>query len=89
MSRGYGRVQRMIIAVLRKQDAASGVPLADIIGEVYYHCPRWPRAAWHERKEVVAVRRALGNLVATGVVVDLRQLFGDRARRYRIHYRHR
>jgi hypothetical protein len=39
---------------------------------------------WYDRKEVVAVRRALAGLVAADVVIDLGQLRG--ARRFHIHY---
>jgi hypothetical protein len=91
MSRGYGQVQRKIIETLREHAAEHapssrhpGMPLAEIVGDVYYVGPMPWRVSWYDRKETVAIRRALRSLVADGVVIDLGQFFG--ARRFCIHY---
>jgi hypothetical protein len=86
MSRGYGQVQRKIIEALREHagTGSRGMSLHDLVGHAYYGGRISATLSWYERKEIVAVRRALSGLVADGVVIDLGQLSG--ARRFCIHY---
>jgi hypothetical protein len=75
MSRGHGKIQRKLLAILRKhkssaprREAAAGVDTIRLASLVYYgsHYRRFRRA---EPKQQVAVRRALTALEREGLVI--------------------
>lgn len=88
MSRGYGRVQRAVLAALEKNEwaglrqASEGLTVVDLVNRIYHRKP-WP--AWlMPPAERSAVRRALRMLARDGHVLRLGQLRrGDHCRWHR------
>ncbi len=85
MSRGYGRVQRVLLAVLEENEkaglrqASEGMTTSELASAVYRTC--LPTSAWlMPQSEMGAVRRALATLVRDGRVVRLGYLRGDQCR---------
>jgi hypothetical protein len=73
MSRGYGRVQRVLLAVLEENEkaglrqASEGMTTTELASAVYRTC--LPTSAWlMPQSEMGAVRRALATLVRDGRV---------------------
>ena len=82
MSRGYGRTQRMMLAVLEENESAGlrqaseGMTTSELASAVYRTCK--PTVAWlMPQAEMGAVRRALKTLVRDGRVVRLGYLRDD------------
>jgi hypothetical protein len=86
MSRGHGKIQKALLAILREhertamslRDLAIGLDTITLASCVYFdnpHCSILLGA-----KEQVAVRRALAGLVRRGLVIRLGALDGGRCR---------
>jgi hypothetical protein len=76
MSRGLGKIQRELLAVLRKhqrtaepQAAATGLSTRELASRVYYGFPGWGGLTKPEQQ--VAVRRALAGLARSGLVLRM------------------
>ena len=75
MSRGYGRVQRMVLAALEANEDSESMTTSELASAVYGTCP--PAVAWlMPQSEMGAVRRALAKLARDGRVIRLGYL-GD------------